>query len=254
MKAFVFAGKGQPIIEERPRPTLLMPTDAIVKMTMTSICVPICTFSSITSCSSYEFCRKGIPSHCVDGGWILGNTIDGTQAYYTRIPRGFQSEQVMCSDVLPTGFECEVLNGRVQPGSTVAVIGGGPVGLGALLTAQLYSPFNLIMIDLDANRLKAAETQGATHCVVSGPNTIKKVVKLTGGRGVDTAIEAVGVPATFQLCQDLVTVRGTIVNLGVHGCKVDLHLENLWDRNISTFAEMSNAYSTFGAAAEHNAL
>ncbi|KAJ7449592.1 alcohol dehydrogenase GroES domain-containing protein [Mycena latifolia] len=338
MKALVFAGKGQPLIEERPRPTILVATDAIVKMVKTSICgtdlhilkgdVATCAtgrilghegtaiveavgdsvrefkvgdrviVSCITACSSCEFCRRGIPSHCTDGGWILGNTIDGTQAEYTRIPYADSSlhhmvkgaseeEQVMCSDVLPTGFECGVLNGRVQPGTTVAVIGGGPVGLGAMLTAQLYSPFNLIMVDLDANRLKLAKSLGATHCFVSGPNTVQDVMELTGGRGVDTVIEAVGVPATFKLCQDLVAVGGTIANLGVHGCKVDLHLEDLWHRNITittrlvdavstgmliklvdsgriktdklvthtfSFTDIPNAYATFGAAAQHNAL
>jgi alcohol dehydrogenase len=113
------------------------------------------------------------------------------------------------------------------------------VGLGALITAQLYSPFNLIMIDLDANRLQSAKSLGATHTFISGPNTIKEVMDLTGGRGVDTVIEAVGLPATFKLCQDLVAVGGTIANLGVHGCKVDLHLEELWHKNISSFVSLT---------------
>ncbi|KAJ6581392.1 chaperonin 10-like protein [Mycena capillaripes] len=295
MKALVFAGKGQPVLQDRPRPKILASTDAVVKMAKTTICgtdlhilkgdVATCDtgrilghegtgvvesvgdsvkgfkagdrviISCITSCSSCEFCRRGMPSHCADGGWILGNVIDGTQAEYVRIPHADPSlhhmvkgaseeDQVMCSDVLPTGFECGVLNGRVQPGSSVAIVGGGPVGLGALLTAQLYSPYSLIMIDLDPNRLEAAKSLGATHCIVSGPDTVKEVMGLTDGRGVDTVIEAVGVPATFKLCQDVVAIGGTIANLGVHGCKVDLHLEDLWHRNITITTRLVDAVST----------
>ncbi|KAJ6493663.1 alcohol dehydrogenase GroES domain protein [Mycena vitilis] len=338
MKALVFAGKGQPILQDRPRPKVLAPTDAVVKMGKTTICgtdlhilkgdVATCDtgrilghegtgvvesvgasvkgfkagdrviISCITSCSSCDFCRRGMPSHCTEGGWILGNTVDGTQAEYVRIPHADSSlyhmvkgaseeEQVMCSDVLPTGYECGVLNGRVKPGTSVVIVGGGPVGLGALLAAQLYSPFALIMVDLDKNRLEAAKSLGATHCIVSGPNAVKEVMELTDGCGADTVIEAVGLPATFKLCQDLVAVGGTIANLGVHGCKVDLHLEDLWHRNITIttrlvdavstgmliklvdsgklktdklvthtfdFAAMPDAYSIFGAASEHNAL
>ncbi len=200
--------------------------------------------SAITSCSACYYCRRGMPSHCTDGGWVLGNTVDGTQAEYVCIPHADASmhpmvagasdaDQVMLSDVLPTSLECGVLNGRVQPGSTVAIVGSGPVGLGAVITSQLYSPSKLIVIDLDANRLKQAASLGATHTVVSGPDAIQQVMDITGGLGVDTVIEAVGVPATFKLCQDVVAVGGTIANLGVHGTKVDLHLEKLWDRNIS---------------------
>lgn len=175
---------------------------------------------------------------------MLGNTIDGVQAEYARIPHADASlhpmvdgatdaDQVMVSDVLPTALECGVINGRVQPGSTVAIVGAGPVGLGALITAQLYSPAKIIMIDLDPNRLQQAVSHGATHTVLSGPSAVEEVMKITDGLGVDTAIEAVGVPATFGLCQDIIAVGGTISNLGVHGKKVDLHLEKLWDRNIS---------------------
>lgn len=338
MKALVFVGKGKPVLQDKPKPQILQPTDAVVKMIKTTICgtdlhilkgdVATCDtgrvlghegiaqveavgsavkafkpgdrviVSAITSCSSCEYCRKGMPSHCTDGGWILGNTVDGTQAEYTRIPHADASlhhmvkgaseeEQVMVSDVLVTGFECGVLNGKVQPGSTVAIVGGGPVGLGSLITAQLYSPSSVIMIDLDSNRLEMAKTMGATHTVVSGPDAIKQVMDLTNGRGVDTVIEAVGVPATFALCQEIIAPGGTIANMGVHGTKVDLHLEKLWDKNITIttrlvdavsapkliklvdsgrirtdklvthtfkFSDMANAYETFGAAAKHNAL
>ncbi|KAJ7795810.1 hypothetical protein B0H14DRAFT_3552964 [Mycena olivaceomarginata] len=125
----------------------------------------------------------------------------------------------MCSDVLPTGFECGVLSGRVKPGSSVAIIGGGPISLGIVLTAQLYSPSSLIMITRDPNRLKIAASLGMSHCITFGPSAAEEVMALTGGRGADTVIEAAGVPGTFDLCQELVAVGGTIANLGVHGCK-----------------------------------
>lgn len=140
----------------------------------------------------------------------------------------------MLSDILPTGFECGVLNGKVQPGSTVAIVGAGPVGLAALLTAQFYSPAAIIMIDLDDNRLDVAKRFGATAAINSRDGkAAEAVMALTGKRGVDTAIEAVGVPPTFELCQQIIAPGGTIANIGVHGKKVDLHLESLWDRNIS---------------------
>ena len=155
-------------------------------------------------------------SHCTTGGWILGNEIDGTQAEYVRIPHadtslypiphGADEEAlVMLSDILPTGFECGVLNGKVAPGSTVAIVGAGPIGLAALLTAQFYSPAEIIMIDLDDNRLEVARRFGATRTINSADGkAAEQVMALTGGRGVDTAIEAVGVPATFLLCEELV--------------------------------------------------
>jgi alcohol dehydrogenase len=140
----------------------------------------------------------------------------------------------MLSDILPTGFECGVLNGKVAPGNTVAIVGAGPIGLAALLTAQFYSPADIIMIDLDDNRLEVAKRFGATATINSADGkALETVMKMTGKRGVDTAIEAVGIPATFELCQKLIAPGGTIANIGVHGKKADLHLEELWDRNIS---------------------
>jgi len=136
------------------------------------------------------------------------------------------------------------LNGKVQPGHSVAIIGSGPIGLSALLTAQLYSPSKVIMIDMDENRLEVAKGLGATHTVVSGPDAAKKVMEITDGAGVDTAIEAVGVPATFELCQDIIGVGGTIANVGVHGSKADLHLENLWDKNISITTRLVDAVTS----------
>jgi alcohol dehydrogenase len=238
-------------------------------------------------------------SHCTTGGWILGNQIDGTQAEYVRIPHadtslyrvppGADEEAlVMLSDILPTGFECGVLNGKIQPGATVAIVGSGPIGLAALLTAQFYSPAELIMIDLDDNRLAMSRQFGATATVSARDGkAAAEVLKMTGGRGVDTAIEAVGVPSSFVLCEDIVAPGGTIANIGVHGVKVDLHLEKLWSHNITIttrlvdtvttpmllktvqahkidpkrlithhfgFDHILDAYETFGHAANTNAL
>ena len=195
-------------------------------------------------------------SHCTTGGWILGNSIDGTQAEYVRIPHADSSlyavpagtdeeALVMLSDILPTGFECGVLSGRVQPGNTVAIVGAGPIGLAALLTAQFYSPGDIIMIDLDDYRLEVAKRFGATATVNSTDGkTLDAVMHLTEKRGVDTAIEAVGIPATFELCEKIIAPGGTIANIGVHGTKVDLHLENLWDRNITITTRLVDTAST----------
>jgi alcohol dehydrogenase len=195
-------------------------------------------------------------SHCTTGGWILGNRIDGTQAEFVRIPHadtslypiphGADEEAlVMLSDILPTGFECGVLNGKVQPGNTVAIVGSGPIGLAALLTAQFFSPAEIIMVDLDDKRLAIAKRFGATATVNSGDgHAVEAIMKLTGGRGVDAAIEAVGIPATFELCEKIVAPGGTIANIGVHGTKVDLYLENLWDRNITITTRLVDTVST----------
>jgi alcohol dehydrogenase len=195
-------------------------------------------------------------SHCTTGGWILGNEIDGTQAEYVRIPhadtslypvpKGADEEAlVMLSDILPTGFECGVLNGKVAPGSAVAIVGSGPIGLAALLTAEFYSPAQIIMIDIDDKRLEVARRFGATDTINSADGkAADKVKALTGGRGVDTAIEAVGVPSTFLLCQDIVAPGGVIANIGVHGTKVDLHLERLWSANIAITTRLVDTVTT----------
>ena len=212
--------------------------------------------SCISACGKCEYCRKQMFSHCTTGGWILGNKIDGTQAEFVRIPyaetslypipEGADEEAlVMLSDILPTGFECGVLNGKVEPGSTVAIVGVGPIGLAALLTAQFYSPAEIIAIDLDDNRLAMAKRFGATTTINnSDGKAVEAVMKMTGKRGVDTAIEAVGIPATFELCETLIAAGGTIANIGVHGKKVDLHLESLWDRNITITTRLVDTAST----------
>ncbi|MBS0345290.1 MAG: zinc-dependent alcohol dehydrogenase family protein [Proteobacteria bacterium] len=296
MKALVYGGPGKKSLEERPMPVLKDASDAIVRVTKTTICgtdlhilkgdVPtvapgtvlghegvgvvesvgagVTTFkpgdrvliSCITSCGKCEFCRKGMYSHCTTGGWQLGHLIDGTQAEYVRVPHADTSlypipadadeeALVMLSDILPTGFECGVLNGKVQPGSTVAIVGAGPVGLAALLTAQFYSPARIIVVDLDDNRLDVAKRFGATDVVNSRDGKAAEAVKaLTEGRGVDTAIEAVGIPATFGVCENIVAAGGVIANVGVHGTKVDLHLETLWAHNISITTRLVDTATT----------
>jgi alcohol dehydrogenase len=212
--------------------------------------------SCVTSCGKCPNCKKGLYAHCEDGGWILGHLIDGTQAEYVRIPYGDTSlypipqgvdeeAMVMLSDILPTGFEIGVLNGKVQPGDTIAIIGAGPVGLSALLTSQFYSPSEIIMVDLDDNRLEVARTFGATKVVNSSDgNAIEKVMELTEGKGVDVVIEAVGIPATFDICQEVVKAGGNIANVGVHGKSVELHLEKLWIRNVTITTGLVSTNST----------
>lgn len=296
MKALVYLGPAKKALEERPNPEMKEPTDAIVKITRTTICgtdlhilkgdVPSCRpgrilghegvgivektgaavtafkpgdrvlVSCVTACGKCMYCRKLMYSHCTTGGWILGNSIDGTQAELVRIPHadlslyrtpeGADEEaMLMLSDIFPTGFECGVLNGKVQPGNTVAIVGAGPIGLAALLTAQFYSPAEIIAIDLDDLRLEVAKRFGATTAINSTDGkAAATVMKMTGDRGVDTAIEAVGLPATFDLCQQIVAPGGTIANIGVHGTKVDLHLERLWDRNIAITTRLVDTVST----------
>ena len=296
MKALVYLGSGKKALEDRLKPEITESTDAIVRVTRTTICgtdlhilkgdvltcLPGTTLghegvgvidsvgagvtafkpgdhvliSCISACGKCDYCRRQMYSHCTTGGWILGNKIDGTQAEFVRIPyadtslypipgQADEEALVMLSDILPTGFECGVLNGRVQPGSTVAIVGAGPIGLAALLTAQFYAPAKIIMIDLDDNRLEVARHFGATATVNSGDgDSVAQIMKLTGDVGVDTAIEAVGIPATFELCAKIIAPGGVIANVGVHGVKVDLHLESLWDRNITITTRLVDTAST----------
>lgn len=296
MKALVYQGPGKKILEDRVVPEIQVHTDAIVKVLKTTICgtdlhilkgdVPTCTpgrilghegmgvvdkigtgvtgikvgdrvlISCITSCGKCDYCRRGMYSHCSDGGWLLGHKIDGTQAEYVRvpyadtslhkIPAGVDDEaMVMLSDIFPTGFECGVLNGKVKPGDTVAIVGAGPIGLATLLTAQFYAPSEIIMIDIDDNRLAVSSKFGATATVNSSDGkTVEKVMKMTHGVGVDVAIEAVGIPATFVMCEDIVAPGGVIANIGVHGVKADLHLEKLWSHNITITTRLVDTVTT----------
>ena len=212
--------------------------------------------SCITACSKCEFCRRGMYSHCKSGGWILGNVIDGTQAEYVRIPHADTSlyalppeadeeAYAMLSDILPTGFECGVLNGQVKPGDAVAIVGAGPIGLATLLTAQFYSPAEIVVIDVDANRLDVARSFGATNVIDSSDGkAVEKVMALTGGQGVDVAIEAVGAPATFDICQSILAPGGRLANVGVHGKPVELHIEKLWSQNITLTTRLVDTIST----------
>lgn len=284
MKALVYGGPGKIDLMEVPVPGIAKPTDAVVKLSQTTICgtdlgiikgkVPdtkpgtilghegvgvveevgasVRNFkkgdhvliSCITSDGTCEYCKKGIYAHCEDGGWILGHLINGTQAEYVRIPhadnslhpipKGADEEAlVMLSDILPTGYEIGVLNGQVKPGDTIAIVGSGPIGLAALLTAQFYSPARIFMIDLDVNRLEIARKFGATDTIHSGiTDPVQKIMAETKD-GVDVAIEAVGVPPTFDICQRIVRPTGHIAVIGVHGHSVNLQLEKLWIQNIT---------------------
>jgi alcohol dehydrogenase len=218
--------------------------------------------SCIKSCGHCANCKTGLYSHCLGAegqegtGWIFGHLIDGTQAEYVRVPyaenslhllpEGVSDEQaVMLSDILPTGFEIGVQYGRVKPGDSVAVVGAGPVGLAAITTAGLYGAATVVAIDVDANRLEKAKEFGATDTVLSGSDDWKEqVLALTHGRGVDVAIEAVGIPATFAMCTDIVRPGGSVANVGVHGHPVELHLENLWIQNINISMGLVNTNTT----------
>lgn len=294
MKALVYHGPGKPSWEEKSRPVLQKSTDALVRITRTTLCgtdlhilkgdvpeVPagltlghegvgiveetgaaVSSFktgdrvliSCITSCGRCESCRRGMYSHCADGGWQLGHLIDGTQAEYVRVPHADMSLHriaedcadeealVMLSDILPTGYECGVLNGQIKPGDTIAIIGAGPIGLSTLLTAQFFSPARIIMVDPDENRLEVAKVFGATHTFAT--EAAAQIMALTEGKGVDVAIEAVGVPATFHLCEAIIAPGGRIANVGVHGKSVELHLEKLWAHNITITTRLVDTVTT----------
>jgi alcohol dehydrogenase len=289
MKALVFQGPGERQWQDKPQPTIEKSTDAVVRITHTTICgtdlhilkgdVPTCEpgrtlghegvgivesvgegvstlkpgervlISCITSCGRCDYCKQGIYSQCRDGGWILGHLIDGTQAQAVRIPHadnslyklpdGLEDEAaVMLSDILPTGHEIGALNGEVNLGDTVAIVGSGPIGLAALLTARFYSPARLIMIDPDENRLETARALGATDTISANP--IDKIMEMTHGEGVQVAMEAVGIPETFDTCQRIVRAGGHIANIGVHGKSVDFHLEDLWIKNVTVRTGLVN--------------
>ena len=296
MKALVYHGPAQRAWEDKPRPIIQDAGDAIVRITTSTICgtdlhilkgdlpavidgrilghegigvveqvgAGVSEFqvgdkviiSCVSACLKCDFCKKGMYSHCRHGGWILGYTIDGTQAEYVRIPHADGSlyhfpadadedAMVMLSDILPTGFECGVLNGEVKPGDSVAIVGAGPVGLAVLLTAQFYSPAAIFMIDVDDKRLAVAKEFGATTLINSSDGrAAQRVLDLTEGAGVNVVIEAVGIPATFNICQAIVAAGGRIANVGVHGKPVELHLEKLWDRNIAITTRLVDTVTT----------
>ena len=213
--------------------------------------------SCISACGVCRFCREGRYGQCLGGGgWILGHLIDGTQAEYVRVPfadtstyavprDALDEEILMLADILPTAYEVGVLNGRVQPGDTVAIVGAGPIGLSAIAGAKLYSPGSVISIDLADSRLDAAKRFGADLTINNGhQDAVSLVREVTGGLGADVAIEAVGVPATFELCTELVRPGGHVANIGVHGKPATLHLESLWTRDITVTTGLVDTYST----------
>lgn len=296
MKALVYRGPGKKEWVDVDKPKIEKPTDAIVKISKTTICgtdlhilkgnVPAVTdgrilghegigiveevgdsvskykkgdkviISCVTSCGSCDYCKNRLYAHCEDGGWILGHLIDGTQAEYVRIPHadnslhnvpdGVNEEAlVMLSDILPTGFEIGTMNAKVNPGDTVVIVGAGPIGLSALLATQFYSPAEIIMVDLDDNRLEVAKELGATRTFNSSKSdAVREILEFTNQRGVDVAMEAVGIPPTFDMCQKIVNPGGRIANIGVHGEKVDLHIEELWIKNITITTGLVSTYST----------
>jgi alcohol dehydrogenase len=201
--------------------------------------------SCISACGVCRYCREGAYGQCLGGGgWILGHTIDGVQAEYARIPFADLStyrlpEQVpdeaavLLADILPTSYEVGVLNGRVRPGDTVVVVGAGPIGLAAIQTARLYSPAHIVAVDKAQSRLDAAKRFGADLTVLADDDPLEVVRSVTDGLGAEVAVEAVGVPATFELCTTLVRPGGRVANIGVHGKPATLHLERLWIRDIT---------------------
>ncbi|WP_104104325.1 zinc-dependent alcohol dehydrogenase family protein [Arthrobacter sp. 08Y14] len=207
--------------------------------------------SCVSADGSCSFCRDGLYSHCVgeEGssgiGWIFGHLIDGTQAEYVRAPYADTSlyhlpqevspeHGVLLSDIFPTGFEMGVQYGQTKPGDVVAVIGAGPVGLAVIATAKLYGAAKVIAVDLDANRVEQAQKFGATHGVNSGDaDWREQIMSQTDGWGVDVAVEAVGIPATFEMCTNIVRPGGNVANVGVHGKPVSLELDRLWIENIN---------------------
>ena len=212
--------------------------------------------SCITACGRCRFCREGRFGQCIGGGgWILGHLINGTQAERVRvpfadtsthrIPDGVTDEQVlMLADILPTGYEVGVLNGKVQPGDVVAVVGAGPIGLAAITAARLFSPATIVAIDLADNRLEAAKRFGADVTVNNGrDDALAAIRSLTDGLGADVAIEAVGVPDTFELCTRLVRPGGRVANIGVHGKPAALHLEELWIRDVTITTGLVDTYA-----------
>lgn len=213
--------------------------------------------SCISACGRCKYCRRGLQSQCLSGGgWILGHLVDGTQAEYVRtpfadtslykVPEGLSDEQVLfLADILPTGFEIGVLNGGVKPGDTVVVVGAGPVGLAAIITAKLYGPGRIVAVDLDNSRLERAREFGADVTINnSSENAVERVQEMTDGLGADVVMEAVGVPATFELCTELVCPGGRVANIGVHGEPATLHLETLWIKSITITTGLVDAYST----------
>jgi alcohol dehydrogenase len=296
MKALVYHGPGQRGWDTVPDPSIIDPTDAIVRIDTSTICgsdlhilkgdVPETTpgtvlgheavgtivevgasvttvaagdrvlMSCVSSCGRCRYCKEGRYGQCLGGGgWIFGHLIDGLQAELARVPfvdnsvykvpEGLTDEQVLfLADILPTAFEVGVLNGMVAPGDVVAIVGAGPIGLAAMLTAKLYSPGRIVAIDLDDGRLESARRFGADTTVNNGrEDAAAQIMELTDGLGADVAFEAVGVPATFELAAEVIRPGGRVANIGVHGRPVTLHLEKLWTRDVTITTGLVDTFS-----------
>jgi alcohol dehydrogenase len=296
MKALVYQGPGQRNWETVDDPTIVDPTDAIVRIDTSTICgtdlhilkgdVPETTagtvlgheavgtveevgpsvttvkpgdrvlVSCVSACGRCRYCKEGRYGQCLGGGgWIFGHLIDGLQAEHARVPfadnsvykvpEGLSDEQVLfLADILPTSYEIGVLNGRIAPGDTVAIVGAGPIGLAAILTAQLYTPGRIVAIDLADSRLESARRFGADTTINNGSeDAVAKVMELTDGLGADVAMEAVGVPATFELATALIRPGGRVANIGVHGEAATLHLEKLWIRDVTVTTGLVDTFS-----------
>ncbi len=296
MKALVYHGPGQRGWDTVDDPTIVDPTDVVVRIDTSTICgtdlhilagdVPETTpgtvlgheavgtvqeigagvstvapgdkvlMSCVSSCGRCRFCKEGRYGQCLGGGgWIFGHTINGLQAEYARVPfadnsvykvpEALSDEQVLfLADILPTSFEVGVLNGMVSPGDVVAIVGAGPIGLAAILTARLYTPGHLVAIDLDDSRLESAKRFGADMTINNGrEDAITQVMEFTDGLGADVAFEAVGLPETFELAAELVRPGGRIANLGVHGKPATLHLEKLWIRDVTITTGLVDTFS-----------
>jgi len=296
MKALVYHGPGERGWDTVDDPTILDPTDAIVRIDTSTICgtdlhilkgdVPETTpgtvlgheavgtvqevgasvstvspgdrvlMSCVSSCGRCRYCKEGRYGQCLGGGgWIFGHLIDGLQAEYARVPFADNSvykvpeqltdEQVLfLADILPTSFEVGVLNGMVSPGDVVAIVGAGPTGLAAILTARLYTPGRIIAIDLADSRLESARRFGADTTINNGSeDATARVMELTDGLGADVAFEAVGVPQTFELATELIRAGGHVANIGVHGKSAELHLEKLWIRDVTITTGLVDTFS-----------
>src|ERR1700683_2610259 len=296
MKALVYHGPGQRGWGDVPDPTIIDPTDIVVRIDPSTICgsdlhilkgdVPETVpgtvlgheavgtvvevgagvssvvpgdrvlLSCVSSCGRCRFCKEGRYGQCLGGGgWIFGHLIDGLQAEYARVPfadnsvykvpEQLSNEQVLfLADILPTSFEVGVLNGMVAPGDVVAIVGAGPIGLAAILTARLYTPARIIAIDLADSRLDSALRFGADITINNGrEDPVALVMELTDGLGADVALEAVGVPQTFELATDLIRPGGRVANIGVHGRSATLHLEKLWTRDVTITTGLVDTFS-----------
>jgi alcohol dehydrogenase len=297
MKALIYHGPGQKAWETKDDPTIVEPSDAIVRIDSSTICgtdlhilkgdVPevqqgtvlgheavgtvvetgaaVTTLtegdrvlvSCITSCGRCRFCKEGHYGLCTGGGgWIFGHLIDGLQAEYARVPFAETSvykvpetltdEQVLfLADILPTAYEVGVLNGKVDAGDTVAIVGAGPIGLATVMTAKLYTPARIVAIDLADSRLERAREFGADVTINNGREDAVAIVnELTHGLGADVAVEAVGVPETFELCTELVRPGGHVANVGVHGHPATLHLETLWIKDVTITTGLVDTFTT----------